>query len=42
MDTWNAPTLTGLALAGVVIAALGACVPARSAARLSIAEVLRS
>lgn len=42
MDVWNAPLLTGLALAGVVIAVLGALVPARSAARLPIAEVLHN
>ncbi|MDH6703992.1 putative ABC transport system permease protein [Kitasatospora sp. MAA19] len=41
-DVWGAPLLTGLALAGVVIAVLGALVPARSAARLPIAEVLHN
>ncbi|MFE5583281.1 ABC transporter permease [Kitasatospora sp. NPDC056531] len=42
IDVWGAPLLTGLALAGVVIAVLGALVPARSAARLTIAEVLHN
>ncbi|MFI8458911.1 FtsX-like permease family protein [Kitasatospora sp. NPDC085464] len=42
IDVWGAPLLTGLALAGVMIAVLGALVPARSAARLSIAEVLHN
>ncbi|WP_082120013.1 ABC transporter permease [Saccharothrix sp. ST-888] len=42
MQVWHAPTLTLLVLAGVAIAVLGALVPARSAARLTIAEVLRS
>ncbi|MFI6449484.1 ABC transporter permease [Kitasatospora sp. NPDC050543] len=42
IDVWGAPLLTGLALAGVAIAVLGALVPARSAARLPIAEVLRN
>ncbi|MFI8236717.1 FtsX-like permease family protein [Streptomyces sp. NPDC085866] len=41
-DVWHAPTLAGLALAGLVIAVLGAFVPARRAARLTVAEVLRS
>jgi putative ABC transport system permease protein len=41
-DVWHAPALTGLALAGLAIAVLGALVPARRAARLTIAEVLRS
>src|SRR5262249_46205124 len=41
-DVWHAPELVGLALAGVVIAILGALVPARSAARLTIAEVLHN
>ncbi|MEU9048814.1 FtsX-like permease family protein [Streptomyces sp. NPDC048384] len=41
-DVWRAPALAGLALAGVVIAVLGAFVPARRAGRLTIAEVLRS
>ncbi|MFE4974396.1 FtsX-like permease family protein [Kitasatospora sp. NPDC056651] len=42
MDVWNAPLLTGVGAAGVVIAVLGALVPARSAARLPIAEVLHN
>ncbi|MFJ9844672.1 ABC transporter permease [Kitasatospora sp. NPDC101155] len=42
IDVWGAPLLAGLALAGVVIAVLGALVPARSAARLPIAEVLHN
>ncbi|TXS42352.1 ABC transporter permease [Streptomyces sp. uw30] len=41
-DVWQAPALTALALAGLVIAMLGAFVPARRAGRLTIAEVLRS
>jgi putative ABC transport system permease protein len=41
-DVWHAPELAGLALAGVVIAVLGALVPARSAARLTIATVLHN
>ncbi|MFJ2829968.1 FtsX-like permease family protein [Streptomyces sp. NPDC087263] len=41
-DVWQAPALAGMALAGVAIAVLGAYVPARRAARLTIAEVLHS
>ncbi|QFQ95368.1 FtsX-like permease family protein [Streptomyces phaeolivaceus] len=41
-DVWSAPALAGLALAGLVIAVLGAYVPARRAARLTVAEVLRN
>ncbi|MFC9429853.1 FtsX-like permease family protein [Streptomyces sp. NPDC056987] len=41
-NVWHAPQLTGLALAGVTIAVLGALVPARSAARLTIARVLHN
>ncbi|WP_369173318.1 hypothetical protein AB5J49_37630 [Streptomyces sp. R28] len=41
-DVWQAPALAALALAGLVIAVLGAFVPARRAGRLTIAEVLRS
>ncbi|MHA5049289.1 ABC transporter permease [Streptomyces sp. SD15] len=41
-DVWQAPTLSALALAGVAIALIGALVPARSAARLTIAEVLHN
>ncbi|MFC7484813.1 ABC transporter permease [Luedemannella flava] len=42
LDVWHAPTLALLALAGLVIALLGALVPARRAARLRIAEVLHN
>ena len=42
MDVWHAPALALLVLAGVVIAVLGALVPARSAARLTIAKVLHN
>ncbi|MEU3570463.1 FtsX-like permease family protein [Kitasatospora sp. NPDC036755] len=42
LDVWNGPLLSGLAVAGVAIAVLGALVPARSAARLPIAEVLHN
>lgn len=42
MDVYHAPALVLLALAGVVIAVLGALVPARGAARLSIAAVLHN
>ncbi len=42
MNVWQPPVLAALALAGVLIAVLGALVPARSAARLTIAEVLRN
>lgn len=41
-DVWRAPALAALALAGLVIAVLGALVPARRAGRLTVAEVLRS
>ncbi|MFD7507066.1 hypothetical protein [Streptomyces sp. NPDC059850] len=41
-DVWHAPQLAALALAGVVIAVLGALIPARSAARLTIAKVLHN
>ncbi|MFE9763668.1 FtsX-like permease family protein [Streptomyces sp. NPDC005808] len=41
-DVWQAPALAGTALVGLAIAVLGAFVPARSAARLTIAQVLRS
>jgi putative ABC transport system permease protein len=39
---WHAPQLAALAAAGVVIAVLGALVPARSAARLTAGEVLHT
>ncbi|GAA1865675.1 ABC transporter permease [Asanoa iriomotensis] len=42
MAVWHAPTLALLALSGVVIALLGALVPAGGAARLTIAEVLHN
>ncbi|KJK45378.1 hypothetical protein UK23_26470 [Lentzea aerocolonigenes] len=42
MEVYHAPALALLALAGVVIAVLGALVPARGAARLSIATVLHN
>jgi putative ABC transport system permease protein len=42
MDVWHLPTLALLAVAGVAIAVVGAAIPARSAARLAIAEVLRN
>ncbi|WP_051969704.1 FtsX-like permease family protein [Kitasatospora azatica] len=42
LHIWSPPLLAALALAGMLIAALGALLPARSAARLTIAEVLRS
>jgi putative ABC transport system permease protein len=42
LRTWNAPLLVLLALAGLAIAVAGAYLPARRAARLTIAEALRS
>ncbi|MGF1427633.1 FtsX-like permease family protein [Kitasatospora sp. LaBMicrA B282] len=42
MHVWHPGTLALVAAAGVVIAVLGALLPSRSAARLTIAEVLRS
>lgn len=41
-DVWHAPQLAAMLLAGVVIAVLGALVPARSAARMTIASVLHT
>ncbi|MFF4486545.1 FtsX-like permease family protein [Streptomyces sp. NPDC001544] len=41
-DVWHAPKLAELALTGVVIAVTGALVPARRAARLTVAEVLHN
>ncbi|MGK5697938.1 ABC transporter permease [Streptomyces sp. URMC 128] len=41
-QVWHVPQLAALVLAGVVIAVLGALVPARSAARLTIAKVLHN
>ncbi|MEV0269456.1 FtsX-like permease family protein [Hamadaea sp. NPDC050747] len=42
LDVWHAPTLAALGVAGVLIALVGALVPARRAARLRIAEVLHN
>ena len=42
LDVYQAPLLALLVLAGIAIAALGAFVPARSAARATIAEVLHN
>jgi len=42
LRVWEPWILTGLALAGVVIAVLGALLPARGAARLTIATVLHN
>ncbi|BCB87192.1 ABC transporter permease [Phytohabitans suffuscus] len=42
LDVYEVPTLALLAVAGVAIAAVGALMPARSAARLTIAEVLHN
>ncbi|GAA0714694.1 hypothetical protein GCM10010199_14840 [Dactylosporangium roseum] len=42
LDVWHAPTLVLLAVAGVLIALVGALIPARRAARLRIAEVLHN
>ena len=42
LQVWQVPTLVLLGLAGVVIALLGALVPARGAARLTIASVLHN
>ena len=42
LAVYHAPTVALLALAGVGIAALGAFLPARSAARATIAEVLHN
>ncbi|MCZ4510999.1 hypothetical protein O3Q52_22960 [Streptomyces sp. ActVer] len=42
MAVWQAPALAALALAGVTIAAVGALVPSRAAARLTVAEVLHN
>lgn len=42
MEVYHAPALALLALTGVVIAVLGALLPARGAARLSIATVLHN
>jgi putative ABC transport system permease protein len=42
LNVYKAPTLVLLALAGVAIAAIGAFLPARSAARTTIAQVLHN
>ena len=42
VNVYHAPLLALLVLAGIGIAALGALVPARSAARATIAEVLHN
>lgn len=41
-DVWHAPQLAALTLAGIAIAVLGALIPARTAARLTIATVLHN
>ncbi|MFJ9343103.1 ABC transporter permease [Streptomyces sp. NPDC101733] len=41
-DVWHAPQLAAMLLSGVVIAILGALVPAQSAARMTIATVLHT
>ncbi|MFJ4327904.1 hypothetical protein ACIP3A_33005 [Streptomyces tricolor] len=41
-DVWHAPLPAVLALTGAGIAVVGALVPARRAARLTVAEVLRT
>ncbi|MGW1871505.1 FtsX-like permease family protein [Streptomyces mauvecolor] len=42
LDVWHPGSMTLLALAGVAIAALGAVIPARAAARQTIARVLHT
>lgn len=42
LDVYPAPMLALLARAGIAIAALGAFLPARAAARLTIAKVLHN
>ncbi|WP_263976218.1 hypothetical protein [Streptomyces sp. NK08204] len=41
-DVWHLPEPAGPALAGLAIAVAGALVPARRAARLTVAEVPHS
>ncbi|MFF1712302.1 FtsX-like permease family protein [Streptomyces sp. NPDC058268] len=41
-DVWHAPQLAAMLLAGVTIAVLGALIPARTAARTTIAAVLHT
>jgi putative ABC transport system permease protein len=42
VDVYTGPMFAPLALAGVAIAVLGAFIPARSAARTTIAQALRN
>lgn len=42
LDVWQVAALAALVVAGVAIAVLGAFLPARSAAALTIAEALRT
>ncbi|MDG4862448.1 hypothetical protein P8605_30360 [Streptomyces sp. T-3] len=42
MDVWHVPQLAAMVLAGVCIAVIGALIPARAAARLTIAKALHS
>ena len=42
LDVWDATLLVAIALAGIVIAVLGALIPSCSAARLTIATVLHN
>ncbi|GAB2744125.1 ABC transporter permease [Kitasatospora kifunensis] len=42
MDVWHAPVLALLALAGIAIAVVGAFLPARATARLTIAQALHN
>jgi putative ABC transport system permease protein len=42
INVWSATLLATLAFSGLVIAILGAFIPARSAARLTIAAVLHN
>ncbi|MDH6129495.1 putative ABC transport system permease protein [Kitasatospora sp. GP82] len=42
INVWHAPQLIAVALAGILIAVLGALLPSRTAARLPIAEVLHN
>jgi putative ABC transport system permease protein len=41
-NVWSVPELAAMALAGVLIAVLGALPPARTAARLPVAAVLHT
>ncbi|MFF5439412.1 hypothetical protein [Streptomyces achromogenes] len=42
LDVWHPGVMTSVALAGVAIAVLGAVLPARTAARQTIARVLHT